>query len=82
MKACAQVGDLPARDQVGALAQRGAHLAVDVVQALAVDQRAHLHIGLGQRVDQSNLVKKILQCGNLHANLFQSKFLHDASSSM
>ena len=45
-------------------------------------QGSGVHLGLGQRVNQSYLVKKILQCGNLHANLFQSKFLHDASSSM
>ena len=50
MKARAQVGNLPAGDQAGALAQRGAHLAVDVVQALAVDQRAHFHVRLGDRV--------------------------------
>ncbi|MNI71692.1 hypothetical protein D3C73_1275770 [compost metagenome] len=50
MKAVRQVGNLPAADQAGALAQCCTDFTVDAVQALAIDQRAHLHIGLRNRV--------------------------------
>ncbi|MNO87151.1 hypothetical protein D3C76_785690 [compost metagenome] len=50
MEAVRQVGNLPAADQACALAQCRADLLIDAVQALAIDQRAHLHIRLGDRI--------------------------------